>query len=125
MSDGFADLSTIRPRLNLGVAWFSFHHSNHFVRWENIQVCHRLPVANLDRKAQVLNHVPDFRSGLARRRQVAVHKDRVSGIQRQWLEASEIMLASAGDADFGSRVEESEQAQNFEASLWGQLITML
>jgi hypothetical protein len=85
----------------------------------------RLLVVHFDLEAQILDHAPDFGGRLARCREVAVHEDGVGWIERQRLETAQVVFAAAGDADFGARMEETEEAEDFQAALWSQLIAIL
>ena len=73
----------------------------------------RLLVVHFNLEPQIFDHAPDFWCRLAWCREVAVHKDGVGWIERQGLEAAEIMFAAAGDAEFGARVEKPEEAEYF------------
>ena len=85
----------------------------------------RLLVIDFDLEAQVLDHAPYLGGRLAWCREVAVHEDGVGWIEGEWLKASEVVFPPAGDADFGTRVEEAEEAEHFQASLRGELVAML
>jgi hypothetical protein len=84
-----------------------------------------LPVIDFDLEAQVFDHAPDLGGRLARCREVAVYEDGIGWVEGKWLEGSKIMLAAAGDADFGMWVKEAEEAEDFQAALRGKLIAML
>ena len=73
----------------------------------------RLPVVDFDLEAQILDHAPDFGCRLAWCREVPVHEDGVGWVERERLEAAEIVFASAGDAEFSVWVEESEETEHF------------
>ena len=84
-----------------------------------------LLVIDFDLEAQVFDHAPDLGGWLARCREVAVYEDGIGWIEGKWLEGPKIMLAAAGDADFGMWVKEAEEAEDFQAALRGKLIAML
>jgi len=65
-----------------------------------------------DLEAEVLDHAPDLRGWLAWCREVAVHEDGVGWVERERLEAAEIVFPSACDAEFSVRVEESEETEH-------------
>ena len=73
---------------------------------------HRLLIIHFYLEAQILDHAPDFGGRLAWGREVAIHKDRVGWIERERLEAAEIVFPSAGDAEFSVWVEESEETEH-------------
>ena len=58
-----------------------------------------------------------LRGRLARCREVAVHEDGVGWIERRRLKAAEIVFAAAGNADFGTWVEETEEAEALSSSV--------
>ena len=76
-------------------------------------------------EAQVFDHAPDFGGRLARCREVAVHKDGVCWIERQWLETAQVMFAASGNADFGAGVQKPEKAEHFQTALRGELVAVL
>jgi len=84
----------------------------------------RLLVIHFDLEAEVLDHAPDFWGGLARCREVAVYEDGVGWIEGEWLQATEVVFAASGNADFGARVKKTEEAEHFQAALWSQLIAV-
>ena len=69
---------------------------------------------DLDLKAKVFDHSPHFRRRLTRRGEIAVHKDGIRRIERQRLEAAEIMLPPSGDTKFRPRMQEAEEAEGLE-----------
>ena len=71
----------------------------------------RLLVVHFDLESQIFDHAPDFRGRLAWCREVAVHEDGVGWIERQGLEAAEIVFAASGDTEFGAGVEKPEEAE--------------
>ena len=73
----------------------------------------RLLVVHFDLEAQILDHAPDFGSRLAWCREVAVHEDGVGWIEGERLETAQIVFASAGDTEFGARVQKAEEAEYF------------
>ena len=73
---------------------------------------HRLLVIHFYLESQILNHAPDFRGRLAWCRKVPVHEDGVGWVERERLEAAEIVFPSTGDAEFSVRVEESEETEH-------------
>ena len=73
----------------------------------------RLLVVHFNLEAQILDHAPDFGGRLARCREIAVHEDGVGWIQGEGLETAQIMFAASCNADFGSRVQEPEEAEYF------------
>ena len=85
----------------------------------------RLLVVHFDLEAEILDHTPDLGGRLARCREVAVHENRVGWIERQGLEAAQVMFAASGDADFGTRVEEAKETEHFQTALRGELVAML
>ena len=87
--------------------------------------CYRLLVIHFDLEAQVFDHAPDFGGRLAWCREVAVHEDGVSWIESERLQTAEIIFAATGNADFGARVQEPEEAEHFQAALRGELVAML
>lgn len=85
----------------------------------------RLLVIHLDLKAEVLDHAPDFGGRLAWCCEVAVYEDGVGWIEGQRLEAAQVMFAASGNAKFGARMEETEEAEDFQASLWREIVAVL
>ena len=73
----------------------------------------RLPVVDFDLEAQILDHAPDFGCRLAWCREVPVHEDGVGWVERERLEAAEVVFPSYGDAEFSVRVEKSEETEHF------------
>lgn len=88
-------------------------------------MCHGLLIVHFDLKPEVFDHAPDFGGGRARSRQVAVHEDGVGRVEREGLKGSQIMFAAAGDAEFGSRVQEAEETEDFQTALRRQLVAIL
>ena len=84
-----------------------------------------LLVIDFDLEAQVFDHAPDFGGWLAWCREVAVYEDGIGWIEGKWLQGPKIMLAAAGDADFGAWMEETEEAEDFQTALRSQLIAVL
>lgn len=70
-------------------------------------------VVDFDFKPQIFDHAPDFWCRLTWCGEVAVYEDGVGWIEGQWLETAEVMLAASGHAEFGARVEKSEEAEHF------------
>ena len=85
----------------------------------------RLLMVHFNLEAQIFDHAPDFGGWLAWCREVAVYEDGIGWIEGKWLQGPKIMLAAAGDADFGTWVKEAEEAEDFQAALRGKLIAML
>ena len=73
----------------------------------------RLPVVDFDLEAQILDHAPDLGCRLAWCREVPVHEDGVGWVERERLEAAEVVFPSSGDAEFSVRVEKSEETEHF------------
>lgn len=87
--------------------------------------CHRLLVVHFDLEAEVFDHAPDFGGWLAWCREVTVYEDGVGWIEGERLEGSEIMFAASGNAKFSTRVEETEEAEDFQTSLWCEIVAVL
>ena len=83
-----------------------------------------LLIIDFNLKTEVLDHTPDFGGRLAWCREVAVHKDGVGWIEREWLETAQVMFAAASNANFGVWVQESEETEYFQTSLRGKLVAM-
>lgn len=79
----------------------------------------------LNFESEILDHPPDLSSRLARCREVPINEDRVRRVQREGLEAAQIMLAATGNADFRPWVEETEETEGFQAALRSEGITVL
>jgi len=77
----------------------------------------RLLVIDSILKPRSSNHTPDFRRGCARRREVAVHEERIGWIQRQRLEATQIVFADRPRRGVRAGVKKSEEAQHFQTAL--------
>ena len=45
----------------------------------------------------------------------------IGDIQAEWLQAAQMLFATAGDAQLAVRIDEAEHAQRPQATLWGQL----
>lgn len=63
---------------------------------------------HLDIKSQVFNHAPDFCGRLAWSGEIPIHKHGICRIERQGLQAAQVMLAAAGDTKFRARVKKAE-----------------
>src|SRR3989338_6111268 len=85
-----------------------------------LSVVRRL-VVHFNLKPQIRDHLPGVRSQLARRRQVAVHEQRVRGVEGQRLQGAQVEFPTARDANFRARVEEPEETEDFQAPLRSQL----
>ena len=85
---------------------------------------HQLPVIDFYFESEIFDHSPNFRRWGAWCCQVAVHEDRVGRIEGQRLQTAEVVLPSAGDTDLRARVEKTEQAEHFQASLRREVIAM-
>jgi hypothetical protein len=83
-----------------------------------------LLVVHFDLEAQIFDHAPDFRGWLAWCREVAVHEDRVGWIEGQGLEAAQIVLAAAGNAEFGAWMQEPKETEYFQAALRGEVVAV-
>src|SRR2546428_1320591 len=68
----------------------------------------------LDLEAHFLDHSPRLLGRLARRRQVALHEDRVRRIQGERLPLTEISLASPGGTNLRCRVREAKHTERLE-----------
>ena len=66
-------------------------------------------------EAEVLDHAVIFAGVLSWRGEVVADEQRVGGIESQRLQAPQVHFTSSGDADFGSRVSEPEECEDFEA----------
>jgi hypothetical protein len=82
-------------------------------------------VIYFDLEAQIFDHAPDFWGRLAWGREIAVHEDGVCWIERQRLEAAQIVFAASGNAEFGAWVQEPEEAEHFQTTLRGELVAVL
>src|SRR6185295_5878979 len=84
-----------------------------------------LLIIHFDLEAQILDHAPDFGCWLAWCREVAVHEDGVGRIERERLEASQIVFTPAGNTDFSMRVQEPEETEHFQTALRSEVVAML
>ena len=82
-------------------------------------------VVRFDLEAKVLDHAPDFGGWLAWCREVPVYEDGVGWIEGEGLEGPKIMFAASGNAKFGARVQETEEAEDFQAALWCEIVAVL
>jgi len=73
---------------------------------------HWLLVIHFYLESQILNHAPDFWGRLAWCREIPVHENGVGWVERERLEAAEIVFPSACDAEFSVWVEESEETEH-------------
>ena len=89
-----------------------------------LSACNRLLVVHFDLESQIFDHAPDFRGRLAWCGEVAVHEDGVGWIEGQWLEAAEVVFAATSHTEFGTWVQEPEEAEHFQASLRRQVVTV-
>lgn len=86
---------------------------------------HRLLEIHFDLEAEVFDHAPNFGGWLARCREVAVDEDGVGRIEGEGLEGPKIMFTPSGNAKFGTWVEETEEAENLQTSLWCEIVAVL
>ena len=76
-------------------------------------LCDRLLVIDFYLETQILDHAPDFGGRLAWCREIAVHEDGVGWVERERLEAAEVVFPPAGDANFSMWVQEPEETEYF------------
>ena len=74
-------------------------------------------VIDLDGEAEVTDHAPDFWRRGTWRGEVSVDEHGVCRIERQRLQAAQIVFTSAGNADFRARMKEAEETEDFQATL--------
>jgi hypothetical protein len=63
-----------------------------------------------DLEAHVFDHPMSFGAVLARSGEIAVHEDRVGGIERQRLEGPEVNFSAASDPKLLGRIGEAKEA---------------
>ena len=70
----------------------------------SLSACYWLLVIDLYLESEILDHAPDLWGRLAWCGEVAVHEDGVGWIERQRLEAAEVMFTATGHAEFSAWV---------------------
>jgi hypothetical protein len=73
----------------------------------------RLLIVYFDLEAEIFDHAPDFGGRLARCREVAIHEDGVGWVEGEGLETAQIVFAAPCNTEFGTWVQEPEEAEYF------------
>jgi len=84
----------------------------------------RALVVDFDAEAEITDHAPYFGGWSARCGEISIDEDGVGRIERQWLQAAQIVFAAAGNSDLGARMKEAEKAQHFQTTLRGEVIAL-
>src|SRR5262249_44119679 len=79
-----------------------------------VEAADRLLVAN-DLEAELFEHFVVGRRCLALGGQIVAHENRVGGVEAQRLQAAQVQLTAAGDADLAVGVGHAKHGQHFEA----------
>ena len=82
-------------------------------------------VIDFDGEAEIADHAPDLVRRSTRRCEVSIDEYGVRRIQRQRLQAAQIVFATAGDADFRTGMKETKETEDFQATLRCQVIALL